>query len=70
LGVTIARLNGIVRDHNDAFLGGGVGLALMVWWRVGINLASLVIIGLLLAAYLWGVSRLLNRSDLPDTARL
>jgi hypothetical protein len=70
LGVTIARLNGIVRDHNDAFLGGGVGLALMVWWRVGINLASLVIIGLLLAAYLWGVSRLLNRSDLLDTARL
>jgi hypothetical protein len=65
---TMSRLDGVVRGHRDAFVVGGIGVALLAWWRVGVNLASLLIIGLLLGAYLWYVSRLAVRSDLPESA--
>ena len=67
-GGTMAGLDGAVRSHSDAFIVGGIGLALLLWWRVGVNLASLLIIGLLLGAYLWYVSRLMTSGDPADAA--
>ena len=63
-----AKANPVVRAHGDAFIAGGIAAALFVWWQVGINPASLIIVGLLLGAYLWYVSRLVTRDNIAATA--
>ncbi len=56
-GIT-ARIDPVVRAHRDAFSAGGIAFALLVWWRVGLDPLSLIIVGLLLGGYLWYISRL------------
>ncbi len=63
----LARIDRVVAAHSDAFIAGGIAAALIIWWRVGINLVSFLIVGLLLGAYLWYVSRLATQDEVPAT---
>ena len=64
----LARIDRVVNTHSDGFIAGGIAAALFVWWRVGLNPTSFIVVSLLLGSYLWYVSRLAIRGDVPDTS--
>ena len=61
------RLDTAIAHHRDAFIAGGVGAALLAWWWLGINLASLLIVGAVLGAYMWYLTRATTQDGLADT---
>lgn len=61
------RLDTAIAHHHDAFVAGGVGAALLAWWWLGFNLASVLIVGAILSAYLWYLKRVPTGGGPPET---
>lgn len=54
-----------IGGHRDAFTFGGVAIALVGWWIVGLGALSLAIGGVLLGTYLWYVSHVASAAPAP-----
>lgn len=63
----LRRLDAAIAEHRDAFIAGGFGAALSAWWWLGVSLASVVIVGAILGAYLWYLTRVSTRDEFPET---
>jgi hypothetical protein len=54
-----------IAGHSDMLRLGGIGIAVVAFFIVGLELWAIVVIGLLLAGYLWLLSEAGRRSSTP-----
>lgn len=68
-GSVLQRARAAIPYHRDALVAGGIGVALLVWWWLGVSLATLLIVGFILGAYLWYLYRVPTRNPADSTRR-
>ncbi|MDJ0663308.1 MAG: hypothetical protein QNJ75_02030 [Acidimicrobiia bacterium] len=61
----VTKVTPLVRANQDAFSAGGIAVALLIWWIVGLSTVSFFLVGFLLGGYLWWVAKLAHPDAVP-----